>query len=226
MEDSADDLPATLAADYITTYISLSARAEHRIAVHLSIDKTQRRELIRWIAELCNVYRLSIDTLATTIHLVDRYASVRRPSVSRLQLLAGACLFVASKYHERYHPALSELVFLCDGLYTTDDFLAMQDDLLNAVQYRVTGNEARLVARLKVFGRSISPDFCEAIDFVARAGLLSPDLTFASTGRLADAVLDTIVDAGGSCTDSAEHALKCELLEALEESADVFGAGR
>jgi hypothetical protein len=129
---------------------------------------------------------------------------------------------VAAKYNERYHPALSELVFLSDGLYSTADFLAMQDEVLAAVQYRLTKSDARFIARLKVFGQPVAPDFCDAIDFVSRASLLAPGPTFASAGRLADAVIDTIVNTAGEGEGFTEHALKSELFEVLEESADVF----
>jgi hypothetical protein len=222
METSTDELPGTLSADYVPIYLTLASMMEHRIATHLWIDNPQRLELIKWIAQICNVYRLSLDTLMNVIYLLDHYSSLRRQSVGRLQLLAGTCLYLAAKYHERYHPALSEFVFLSDGLYTFNDFLAMQDEVLSVVQYRLTRNDGRFIARLKVFGKVVAPDFCEAIDFVARASLLAPGLTFSSVGRLGDAIIETIVNTSGSSEGFTEHAIKSQLLEVLEDSPEVF----
>jgi hypothetical protein len=222
MEASDNDFAGILASDYLRIYLSKPSISDHSIPAYLSINKCQRLQILKWIGEIVNCYRLSIDTLTTAVNLIDRYSKSRRLSIGRLQLLAGVCLFIAAKFNERYYPALSELVFLSDGLYKTEDFLRMQDEVLSAVGYRVTMNDARLLARLKVFGQSVAPDFCEAIDFVARASLLEPALTFAPADRLADAIIDTVVNTTGESEGFTEHSIKSQLLDVLEESAEVF----
>jgi hypothetical protein len=144
------------------------------------------------------------------------------PAHRRLQLVAASCLLIAAKYEERYSPAVFELVFLCDGLYSRGDFISPESDVLAAIQLRLTRIDGCFIARLKVFGCDVGPDFCEAIDFVARAALLSPFLTFADPDRVADAIIDVVVNTAETADDFAEKEIKVELLTVLDESAHVF----
>jgi hypothetical protein len=219
---SSDEFSTLFCAPYIAIYIRLAQLMDHQIAAHLRVDGPQRIEIIRWLSQLCRVYRLSIDTLSTAVYVLDRYASVHRPAIGRLQLLAGCCLLIAAKYEERYSPAVSELVFLCDGLYSREDFIATESDVLAAIQFRVTRIGGRFVGRLKIFGCDVSPDFCEAIDFVARAALLSPVLSFANPERVAGAIIDVVVNTAETADDFAEKEIKGELLDVLDESSQVF----
>jgi hypothetical protein len=219
---SSDELAGLLCAPYIAIYIRLAQLMDHQLAAHLQVDREQRIEIICWLSQLCRVYRLSIDTLTTAVYVLDRYASVHRPPIGRLQLVSASCLLIAAKYEERYSPAVSELVFLCDGLYSRGDFIATESDVLAAIQSRVARTGGRFIARLKVFGCDVSPDFCEAIDFVARAALLSPVLTFANADRVADAIIDVVVNTAETADDFAEKEIKVELLDVLDESTNVF----
>jgi hypothetical protein len=57
-----------------------------------------RRIVLTWMSEVCEDFGWGNDTRHIAIAALDRFVSVENPSeVDRIQLLAGACLYLASK---------------------------------------------------------------------------------------------------------------------------------
>jgi cyclin B len=78
------------------------------------------------------------ETLFLTVSIIDRYLRKVQMSRAKLQLLGATALLLASKYEEIYPFAVSELVFLCDGTYSKEDFIAFETHVLQALGYKIT----------------------------------------------------------------------------------------
>ncbi|KAH3664383.1 hypothetical protein WICMUC_005768 [Wickerhamomyces mucosus] len=71
------------------------------------IRANMRDQLVDWMCEVHNRFRLLPETLFIAINLVDRFLSREVVQVSKLQLLGSSSLFIASKYEEIYSPSVS-----------------------------------------------------------------------------------------------------------------------
>ena len=181
-----------LCKDYIDTYKNVLVSKDHEMYPFSTIDKQQRDSLIKWMDEICNIYRQSCDTFTTAIYLFDSYTKLKKEPIVKLQLIAGTCVLLAGMYEERYYPALSELVYLCDGLYKEDDFLAMEIQVLQVLGYRVTHVNPRFACMVSTYGQEVEEDVFAAIDFLQTVAVWSHPLTFANPFRVGTAIMDTI----------------------------------
>ncbi|OHT15306.1 cyclin B [Tritrichomonas foetus] len=192
--------------EYVDVFFLNISFYEEEVAIlrsssYISITQSQMAALVDWMSEICDTYFLSIDTLSLSVFLLDIYLlkSLKNcPLISQLQLLAASCILIAAKYEERFFPAASEILYLCDGLYNRSDLIRMQNQVLSIVQHRITRpSDARFAARLKIANVmytgevEVEPLFCRSIDFVFRAALRSSFLSLSPPNKLAKALVDT-----------------------------------
>lgn len=189
----------------------------------LPITQIQRAKVLQWMNEICDIYRLSIDTFSLSVYVLDKYliSSLQKPLISQIQLLASCCLLIAAKYEDGYYPSLSELVYMCDGLYKKKDFINMQNLILETIHYRLTRHDARFNARLKLAKMEaldkieIEENFFISVDFVFKSSLFSPFLTFASINNYGDALIDTTSESEISDRTQNQN-IKMYILDSLE----------
>ena len=189
----------------------------------LPITQIQRAKVLQWMNEICDIYRLSIDTFSLSVYVLDKYliSSLQKPLISQIQLLASCCLLIAAKYEDGYYPSLSELVYMCDGLYKKKDFINMQNLILETIHYRLTRHDARFNARLKLAKMEaldkieIEENFFVSVDFVFKSSLFSPFLTFASINNYGDALIDTTSESEISDRTQNQN-IKMYILDSLE----------
>lgn len=104
-----------------------------------SLDSRMRAMLIDWIVQVLDSSRLSRRTLFLAVNIIDRCLSCMEVDRSTLQLLGGSAFLVAAKVEEIYPPEVATLVYLCDGAYTTDQFLDMECMILQKLDFCVDG---------------------------------------------------------------------------------------
>lgn len=217
--ETSDIGPAfALCKDYIDAYKKIVTAMEHRASAFSSIDARQRGMLVNWMGEVCEVYNLSVDTFAVSVFVLDSYTSVQRLPIGKLQLLAGTCVYVAGKYEERYYPALSELVFICDRLYTENEFLDMQIEVLNRVQFRLTRINHRFSAILLIYGADVEREFLEAVDSVSQTAIHAKPLTFARPSLVGDAIIDIVVNGLDIPDDDTATSVKRIIVNEMTET--------
>jgi hypothetical protein len=61
---------------------------------------------------------------------MDRYLQHNEVIRSKLQLLGVTCFFIASKFEDKFPPELTQLIFYCDNIYTKEDILLKETQVL------------------------------------------------------------------------------------------------
>ena len=84
-----------------------------------------RSILVDWLIEVQWKLKLLPETLYLSINITDRILSLRRVSLSRLQLVGLAATLLASKYEEVVPPSIQNFVFLADNCYTAAELLTV-----------------------------------------------------------------------------------------------------
>lgn len=85
-----------------------------------NLNEGMRLVLVNWLVDVSEEYRLTNETLHTSIVLTDRYLSIKLVPRCDMQLLGITCMLLASKIEEIYAPSLDEFVYICDNAYTKE----------------------------------------------------------------------------------------------------------
>ena len=133
----------------------------------INIDEETRMCLIEWICELKDVYELTDETCETCVLLMDATFASKFWSIGQFQLICATSLFIAAKYEETFYPALSEFVFLCDGLYKREEFLKMESYILKIMDFRLTRMNFHSFAKFMVFPYSPPEDYLMCMSVVS-----------------------------------------------------------
>ncbi len=91
-----------------------------------------RAILIDWLVDMC--WRLAPETLYLCVNIVDRYCSIKQVKRSQLQLVGAAALYLSFKCEEMYPPKVRDFVYQCDGAYTNEELLDMEQDIVAKLQ--------------------------------------------------------------------------------------------
>lgn len=79
-----------------------------------------RKDLIAYVVKLQHKFRSTLETLYLTVNIIDRFLSKVEVSVSKLELIAITCFFIAAKYEEVYPPTMRHLIKISSNQFTSD----------------------------------------------------------------------------------------------------------
>jgi len=99
-----------------------------------------RTFLVDWIVSIHRNWDLSPSTLFLTVNIFDRFVAINASGISRsrVPLVGLACLFIASKYEEIFHPCLDDVVAVSDGANTREEVLGMEALVCNQLNFVFT----------------------------------------------------------------------------------------
>lgn len=81
------------------------------------------------------------ETIFTMVSLMDQYLSVKEVTLSELQLVGTAALFIAAKFEETYQvPQLKQLVSCCAGQYSAAEILEKEADIIKELNFNLIVN--------------------------------------------------------------------------------------
>ncbi|KAL4510119.1 hypothetical protein ABPG72_010312 [Tetrahymena utriculariae] len=124
--------------DYLRNNEELFCAKGTMTKVQDEITVRMRAIMVDWIVDVHLKFKLLPDTLYLTINLIDRYIERKQISKDRLQLLGATSMFIACKFEEIYPPEINDFVFICDSLYTKEQILQMEGELITAINFDLT----------------------------------------------------------------------------------------
>lgn len=96
-----------------------------------------RAILVDWLVEVHQKFQLLPETLYLAINLMDRFMSLRKVSMAKLQLLAVCSLLIAAKFEEVNLPKLSQYAYITDGACTSQDIKDAETYMLTTLQFNI-----------------------------------------------------------------------------------------
>ncbi|KAH8179639.1 G2/mitotic-specific cyclin-4 [Sarocladium implicatum] len=109
----------------------------HYMDVQTEIQWTMRSVLMDWLVQVHNRFCLLPETLFLTVNYIDRFLSNKVVSIGKLQLVGATAILLASKYEEINCPSLSEIIYMVDGGYTTDEILKAERFMLTMLHFEL-----------------------------------------------------------------------------------------
>tara|TARA_B100001741_G_scaffold165345_1_gene136628 strand:- start:21775 stop:22344 length:570 start_codon:yes stop_codon:yes gene_type:complete len=97
-----------------------------------------RELVVDWIFEVAENMDVNEYTVHLAIHILDAYISVTSTLKRKdYQKAAVISLYISTKIEERYNPTISDIAFICDKAYTTNELLEMERTILETLKYDV-----------------------------------------------------------------------------------------
>ncbi|XP_068595351.1 G1/S-specific cyclin-D1 [Brachionichthys hirsutus] len=90
------------------------------------IAPCMRRVVATWMLEVCEEQKCEEDVFPLAVNYMDRFLSVEATKKSRLQLVAAACMFLASKLKETVPLTVDKLCVYTDHSITAGQLLQME----------------------------------------------------------------------------------------------------
>lgn len=173
--------------------ISLAMQEKHRPNPNY-IEQRQRELtvqmrsiLVDWMIEVSLEYNLSNDTLFLAVSCLDRLLSATTITRHQLQLAGTACLFIAAKYEETTPPSIHSFVDITDSTYTKADLLAMEQLVLQRIDYHLTLPTIKTFLRMLLHKYQADRPVYFLSSYIAELSLLEYKLLDASPSKIAAA---------------------------------------
>jgi len=153
LTDVVSNLDAMLVQESISTAKCFNYFKEKKNASD-GLDESSRKAMVTWLQQVQQTLKLSPDSVYRAMSIFDRYlCSGRGSSVRALkdkctfQLAAITSFYTAVKIHEPIVLGLDSLLVIVRYAYTEDDFISMEQDILSAIDWRVSSHTAMDYAR-------------------------------------------------------------------------------
>jgi len=102
------------------------------------INEKMRAILVDWLVEVHRMFKLLPETLYLAVYIIDHYLQLKLIPRDKLQLVGITSMLIASKYEEIYAPECNDFVYISDGAYTKEQILAMEQTILNTLNFNLT----------------------------------------------------------------------------------------
>lgn len=96
-----------------------------------------RAILIDWLVEVHQKFQLLPETLYLAVNVMDRFMSMRKVSMAKLQLLAVSSLLIAAKFEEVNLPKLSQYAYITDGACSSQDIKDAEMYVLTTLKFNI-----------------------------------------------------------------------------------------
>lgn len=116
------------------------------------VTEKHRAILVDWLVDVGVRFKLLTETMFLTVHILDRFLSVRVVSRQKLQLVGMAAMLIASKIEEIYTPQVKDFVWICANTYPAEDILMMEKQMLVALGFNI--NAAHALHFLRRFSKA------------------------------------------------------------------------
>ena len=105
-------------------------------------NEKNRSIIFNWLVRNNHKWKLKDDTLFMAMNIMDRYISKCKVSNSEFQLVGIASYLIASKYEDIYPPYVDELAQICNFIYTTDDIIKKEYEILVGLNFDILYNSS------------------------------------------------------------------------------------
>lgn len=105
-----------------------------------SITEKMRRILVDWLVQVQEEFQLLHETLYKAVILHDLFLtkSDRCIKMEEYQLVGACCLWIACKNEEIYPPPLNSFLALCDQIYSKQQFVLLEREILHTTDFLIS----------------------------------------------------------------------------------------
>ena len=105
-------------------------------------NENNRSIILQWLVKNNMKWKLKDDTIFMAMNIMDRYISKFKSKNLEFQLIAISSYFIASKYEDIYPPYLDELSQICNYIYSNDDIIKKEYEILVGLNFDILYNSS------------------------------------------------------------------------------------
>ena len=153
------------------------------------ISEKMRLLLINWLSEIHSRFLLQPETLFLAVNILDRYLAEFICSSRKLQLVGIVSLWLASKFEEIYYISLTDLLHLCSNVYTKEDVLLMERNILKMLDYRLCTCSSYRLALLICAKMNVTKSQINLVQYLLVVSLISYNMIKYNSNTTANAAI-------------------------------------
>jgi cyclin B len=142
VDDYGDDIFRYLMKNEKLNVCDYSNKDLYKLQDKKYYNEKNRSILLHWLVKNNNKWKLKDDTIFMAMNIMDRYISKYESKNSEFQLIAIASYFIASKYEDIYPPYLDELSQICNYVYSNDDIIRKEYEILVGLNFDILYNSS------------------------------------------------------------------------------------
>ena len=96
-----------------------------------------RSTLVDWLVGIHWQYKWQAETLLLAVNILDRYLSKKQVDKTKLQLVGATAMLIACKYEQIYTPYIEDFNYLCEEMYTKQQFIDMERNILVTLDFKL-----------------------------------------------------------------------------------------
>ena len=105
-------------------------------------NEKNRSIIFQWLVKNNHKWRLKDDTIFMAMNIMDRYISMFKVDNKEFQLVGISSYLIASKYEDIYPPYVDELCQICNFIYTIDDIIKKEYEILAGLNFDILYNSS------------------------------------------------------------------------------------
>lgn len=115
------------------TYAQMTTICPDYMSKQTEINDKMRAILIDWLIDVHLKFELVPETMYLTVHIIDRFLSVKQVSRKRLQLVGIAAMHLAVQYKDNTRPEEYAWAHICDKAYSVREIYNMESLMLTTL---------------------------------------------------------------------------------------------
>ncbi len=122
---------------HMKTHAKVNKSALNPLKHQEKVNKRMRFIIFNWLLESSQKFKFKPRTIFMAGNIMDRFLSAKKIVKDKFQLIGVTCLFIAAKYEEVRPPSTQHMGFLLDELHGASDILAMEAEILIALDFNL-----------------------------------------------------------------------------------------
>ena len=142
IDDYGEDIFRYIGKEENINVCDYSSKDLFRLQDKKFINEKNRGIIFQWLVKNNNKWKLNDDTIFMAMNIMDRYISKYKVENAEFQLVGVSSYLIASKYEDIYPPYVDELTKICNFIYTTDDIIKKEYEILSGLDFDILYNSS------------------------------------------------------------------------------------
>ena len=142
VDDYGEDIFRNIRRDEKINICDYSSKNLFRLQDKKFFNEKNRGIIFQWLVKNNNKWKLKDDTIYMAMNIMDRYISKYKVENVDFQLVGVSSYLIASKYEDIYPPYVDELSKICNFIYTSDDIIEKEYEILSGLNFDILYNSS------------------------------------------------------------------------------------
>ena len=142
LDDYGEDIFKNIKKEEKMNVCDYSSKDLFRLQDKKYFNEKNRGIIFQWLVKNNHKWKLNDDTVYMAMNILDRYISKYKVENSEFQLVAISSYLIASKYEDIYPPYVDELSQICNFIYTNDDIIRKEYEILSRLNFDILYNSS------------------------------------------------------------------------------------